>query len=82
MSNHNRKVGGKTKPATNRPPKPQVSQMVIACHGCGSEYLTVVNLGAFDIYKPCDCGAVTHVTGRYHGSHIEMYSGSIEEVVE
>jgi len=56
--------------------------MVIACQGCGSEYLTVVNLGAFDIYKPCSCGAVTHVTGRYNGSHIEMYSGSIEEVVE
>ena len=79
---HNHKLGGKGRAAIDRPPKPKLGRLILACDGCGCEYLTTINVGKFDIYQVCDCGAVIHVTGHYDGYAADLSGGTIEEVTK
>ena len=80
MSKHHT-IGGKGRAAIDRPPKPKLASLIIGCSLCGAEYNTVTNVGAFDIHKVCDCGALIHLTGRYDGMYVELYSGTVEEAI-
>lgn len=82
MSKRNPTIGGKARKAKDGPPKPQPTGMIIlTCDECSAEYMTAVEVGQFDIYKPCDCGAMIRIRGRYDGYNVFM-AGSIEAVTD
>jgi len=81
MTRRHPTVGGKQRRVKDSPPKPQPTGMIIlTCDKCSAEYMTAVEVGRFDIYKPCDCGAMIRVRGRYDGYNV-FVAGSIEAVV-
>lgn len=79
MTNRHPTIGGKT-PRTQHAPKADTANLLITCDGCEAQYLTPVHVGKIDLYKPCDCGALIHVTGYYDGYAVEIYGGTVEEV--
>jgi hypothetical protein len=55
--------------------------IIITCDSCQAQYMTQVNVGPLDLYKPCDCGAFIHVTGRYDGYNL-FVGGTFETAVK
>lgn len=75
-------IGGKARKAVDRPLKPQPAGLIIiACDECQTQYSSAVAVGPYDLYKPCDCGAIIHLTGRYDGYNIFPGHSTIEKVV-
>lgn len=83
MSTRNNKVGGKTKPAVDKPPKmkkPLPALVLIPC-GCGLKIRIWLQPGENNLYQPCECGAVLHLRADYDGRGLaNIYEGSIERV--
>ncbi len=84
MSTRNNKVGGKTKPAVDKPPKPKklLPALVLVPCECGRKVRTWLQPGDNDVYPPCDCGATLHIVVHYDGRGLaNIYEGTIERVV-
>lgn len=84
MSTRNNKVGGKTKPAVDKPPKQKKLQpaLVLVPCDCGLKIRIWLQPGPNDLYQPCDCGAVLHLNANYDGRGLAtIYEGKIELVV-
>lgn len=74
-------IGGKTRRAKDRPPKPQpAGQIIVTCDECQAQYLSAVEIGRFVLLKSCDCGAVIKLEGRYDGYNVFPGHSTIEQV--
>lgn len=83
MTRNNPTIGGKTRRAKDRPPNPRpAGQIIVTCDECQAVHISSVEIGWFDLYIACDCGAVIHLTGRYDGYNVYPGMSTIEKAEE
>ena len=89
MTRRNPTIGGKGKPAEDKPPKiktvkPMSASISMQCPTCKKYHEVLIVPGINDITKICDqCGSVLRMTCYYDGlSNLVVHGSSVEMSLE